>query len=315
MKIQFIKDLKPGQSVNDVFYLISREIRDRRDGGSFLILQLTDKTGTIEGKIWEKVEDYINSIIPRQFVRIAGFVREYSGTTEIAVKTLTPVPIEEINKADFLPTTRFNSEEMLVELKGYLTSITNPYLLKLIKNFFDDDEFLEQFKTAPGAASVHHAYLGGLLEHTVYMLRLSREIAKVYPEVDYSLLVSGIILHDVGKIKEYFYDKVIDHTYDGRLLGHIIMGYEMVSNKIAAIPDFPAELRRLLLHMILTHHGHLEFGSPKTPKFVEAFLLHILDYTDARVMMFREVMEKNKGAKWTEYHQFLETNVYLKDQE
>jgi len=224
MKKQFVKDLKAGQSVEDVFYLLGREIRDRRDGGSFLILLLTDKTGSIEGKIWNNVEDYIESSIPRQFVRIAGSVREYSGVTEIAVKELKPVPIEEIDKVDFLPTSRFNPDEMLAELKGYFAQITNPYLLKLMENFFDDKEFVEQFKTAPGAASVHHAYLGGLLEHTIYMLRLSKEIAKVYPEVDYSLLVAGIILHDVGKIKEYIYDKVIDHTFEGRLLGHIVMG-------------------------------------------------------------------------------------------
>ena len=315
MKKQFVTDLRAGQSVQDIFYLVGREVRDRRDGGSFLILELTDKSGKIYGKIWDNAKTVIELAIPGNFYQITGSVKEYGGANEIAVKDLTEVPLERIAKEDFLPTSRFNSDELLSELKSYFNLIKNQFLAKLINNFFDDEEFVEQFKTAPGATSVHHAYLSGLLEHTVYMLRLSQSIEKIYPEVDYSLLLTGIILHDVGKIKEYIYEITIDHTYEGRLLGHIVMGYEMVNAKIDQITDFPTELKRVLLHMILTHHGHLEFGSPKTPKFVEAFLLHILDYTDARVMMFRDATEKNKGAKWTEYHQFLETNVYIKDQE
>jgi 3'-5' exoribonuclease len=315
MKKQFIKDLKAGQSIQDIFYLVSREVRDRKDGGSFLILALTDKSGKIFGKIWDNAKQVIEYAIPGNFYQITGSVKEFAGANEIAVRDLTEVPLEQIAKEDFLPTSRFNSDELLTELKTYFKLIDNQYLKKLIDTFFADDEFVEQFKTAPGAASVHHAYLSGLLEHTVYMLRFSKEIPKVYPEVDYPLLVAGIVLHDVGKIKEYVYETTIDHTYEGRLLGHIVMGYEMVNAKIDKIPEFPDELKRVLLHMILTHHGHLEFGSPKTPKFVEAFLLHILDYTDARVMMFLDVTEKNKGVKWTDYHQFLETNIYIKDQE
>lgn len=315
MKKQYVKDLKAGQSVQDIFYLVGREVRDRRDGGAFLILALTDKSGKIYGKIWDNAKQVIEYAIPGNFYRITGTVKEYGGENEIAVKDLTEVPLEQVAKNDFLPASRFNSDELLAELKTYFKLVDNPNLTKLIDSFFADDEFVEQFKTAPGAASVHHAYLSGLLEHTVCMLRLSKEIPKVYPEVNYPLLVTGVILHDVGKIKEYVYDKTIDHTYEGRLLGHIVMGYEMVSTKIDQIPDFPAELKRVLLHMILTHHGHLEFGSPKTPKFVEAFLLHILDYTDPRVMMFLDATKKNKGVKWTDYHQFLETNIYIKDQE
>lgn len=315
MKKQFVKDLKAGQSVQDIFYLIGREVRDRRDGGSFLILALTDKSGKIYGKIWDNAKQVIEYAIPGNFYQITGSVKEFGGANEIAVRDLNEVLLEQVAKEDFLPASRFNLDEMLAELRGYFNLIKNPYLVKLIESFFQNEEFVVQFKTVPGGARVHHAYLGGLLEHTVLMLRLAKDIPKAYPEVDYSLLIAGIILHDVGKIKEYVYDKTIDHTYDGRLLGHIVMGYEMVSAKIDEIPDFPDELKMVLLHMILSHHGRLEFSSPKTPKFVEAFLLHILDYTDARVMMFRDVVEKNKSVKWTDYHQFLETNVYIKDQE
>jgi 3'-5' exoribonuclease len=315
MKKQFVSDLRAGQFVQDIFYLKNRELRDKRGGGNFLILELVDRTGTISGKVWDDAKAMMDIALPGQYVRISGTVREYGGSTELAISDLIQIPPEQVSREDFIAKSRFNQDEMLAELKESFALITNPYLLKLVNNFFNDTEFTEQFKTTPGAATVHHAYLGGLLEHTVCMLRLSKDIAKVYPEVDCPLLVTGIILHDVGKIKEYTYDKAIDHTYEGRLLGHIVMGYEMVSAKIDQIPDFPAELKRVLLHMILTHHGHLEFGSPKTPKFVEAFLLHILDYTDARVMMFLDVVEKNKDVKWTEFHRFLETNVYIKDQE
>jgi len=315
MKKQYVSDLKAGQLVQDIFYLANREIRDRKGGGSFLVLELSDRTGSISGKVWDNAKTLSLQAIPGQFLKISGSVREYSGSIEIAVSDLTIIPYDQIAKDDFIPKSQYNREELFAELKEYLIQITNPFLSKLVNRFLEDKEFVEQFKLAPGAARVHHAYLGGLLEHTVFMLRLSKTMAKVYPKIDYPLLVTGIILHDVGKVKEYVYDKVIDHTLEGRLLGHIVQGYEMISTQIDEIKGFPAELRRVLLHMILTHHGHLEFGSPKTPKFVEAFLLHMLDYIDARAMMFQEATEKNKGVKWTEYHQFLETNVYIKDQE
>ncbi len=171
MKRQFIKDLKAGQLIQEIYYLVGREIRDKRDGGSFLILELTDKTGSISGKIWDDAKEFMNLTIPGQFVRISGSVREYAGNNEITIKELATVPIEEVTKADFLPTSRFNPDELLTELKTYFEQIENPYLLKLINLFFDDKEFVKQFQIAPGAASVHHAYLSGLLEHTVYMLR------------------------------------------------------------------------------------------------------------------------------------------------
>jgi 3'-5' exoribonuclease len=145
------------------------------------------------------------------------------------------------------------------------------------------------------------------------MCRIARVIPQVYPEVNHDLLLTGIILHDVGKTREYVYEKAIDHSLDGRLIGHIVTGYQMVQDKIAAIPDFPAEPARMLLHIILSHHGQMEFGSPKTPKFAEALIVHFLDNLDARVAMFRDAVEKNPNVKWTDFHQYLETNIYIPD--
>jgi 3'-5' exoribonuclease len=201
---------------------------------------------------------------------------------------------------------------MLAELRGFIAEVKNVHLRALLDAFFDDPRFVEQFSLVPAGARVHHAYLGGLLEHTLMMCRGARVLPDNYAEVDRDLLLTGIILHDIGKLREYVYDIAIDHTPDGRLLGHLVMGCQMVEEKLAGIKDFPEELSKLIRHIILAHHGEMEFGSPKTPKFVEAFLVFSLDYLDSRVAIFRDMVEKNKNVKWTDYNDYLESNVYVR---
>lgn len=314
MKRQFVKDLKVGVLVNDIFLCTRRDVKDRRDGGQFLTLELKDKTGTINAIIWERIEDALACVETGGFYHVQGRVGDYQGNPQLTISLIWPADKSELSREDFLTASRYDPKEMLAELRSYITEVKNPHLLRVLTAFFDDAQFIERFSTAPAGAQVHHDYLSGLLEHTLFMCRLARAVAVTYPEIDRDLLMTGVILHDVGKVKEYCYDVAIDHTLDGRLIGHIVLGYEMVKEKITAIKDFPEELARMLLHIILSHHGHLEFGSPKTPKFVEAFVVYSLDNLDSRVMMFREVVEKHPGIKWTDFHQYLETNVYIKDQ-
>jgi 3'-5' exoribonuclease len=312
MKKQFVKDLSVGNKVNDIFYIRSRRQFEKRDGGKFLILELADKTGAVQGKVWD-YEEFLSESVPGNFAKVQGDVSEYNGETQITVINIQKVSDKEISVTDFIVSSRFNIEEMYKEFSSYFDLVKDADLKKLLNNFFSNPDFLRKFKSAPASTGVHHAYIGGLLEHTLFMLRLSRSVPDVYPEVDYSLLITGLILHDVGKIREYLYDKVIAHTDEGYLIGHIVVGYEIVKNEIDKIAGFPELKKEMLLHIILSHHGIREYGSPTTPKFAEAYLVHNLDNLDARMMMFRDTTEKNQDVKWSDYHQFLETKVFIKN--
>lgn len=316
MKRQFVNTLKVGDKVNDVFYVRERRQLEKRDRSKFLILELSDKTGTISGKIWDYV-DLLSSIsIPGTFAKIEGAVSEYNGELQITVSNVSKVADKDVQSADFIASSQNDIETMYLELTKFIAQIKDKDYKKLLDVMFSDEKFTRQFKHAPASTGIHHGYLGGLLEHTLFMLKLSQSIPAVYPELDYSLILTGIILHDIGKINSYTYDKVIDHTDEGKLIYHIVEGYritnDLINNKI---PDFPKRKKQLLLHIILSHHGLREYGSPVTPKFAEAFIVHDLDNLDARVWMFRDTLEKNKDVKWSDYHNFLETEVYIKHQD
>ena len=314
MKKQFIKDLKAGTQVDDVFYCSRRDVKERRDGGAFLTLELRDKTGSVNAVMWDRIDDALRCVEVGGFYRVVGRMGDYQGKPQFNVSLIYPADPADVSRDDFIAASRYDRDKMMAELRGYVAAVKNSHLSALLDAIFGDPDFVEKFSLAPGGARVHHAYLGGLLEHTLLMCRLARSFPEVYKEIDGDLLMTGVILHDVGKVREYVYDVAIDHSHDGRLLGHITMGYEMVSDKLAGIKGFPEELGRMLLHIVLAHHGQMEFGSPKTPKFAEAFIVYFLDNLDARAAMFRETVEKNAGAKWTDFHPYLETNVYIKDQ-
>lgn len=315
MKKQFAKELNVRDKVNDIFYIRSRRQLEKRGGGKFLILELSDKTGTIEGKIWDYVDDLFQASNPGNFVKVEGTVSEYMDETQITISNILKVSEKEVSGKDFLPSSKFDIETMYKGLTGYIELVVDADLRKLLNNLFSNPEFLNKFKYAPASTGIHHGYLGGLLEHTLFMLRLSQSVPNVYPEIDYSLLIAGLILHDIGKITSYTYEKVIDHTDEGHLIGHIVRGYEMAKDEIDKIEGFPEQKKQMLLHIILSHHGLREYGSPTTPKFAEAYLVHDLDNLDARMMMFRDTTEKNQDTKWSDYHQFLETRVFIKNRD
>uniref|UniRef100_A0A7V3PTT6 HD domain-containing protein n=1 Tax=candidate division WOR-3 bacterium TaxID=2052148 RepID=A0A7V3PTT6_UNCW3 len=313
MKRQFVKDLKPGTIVNDVFWCARRDLKDRRDGSQFLTFEIRDRTGSLPAIMWDKIEDGLNYIADGNFCHVQGRVGDYQGKLQITVNAVYPVEPVQVSRADFLPASRFNSAELMKELQEYISSIKNPYLRSLLESFFRDTDFAARFAQAPAAVRVHHAWLGGLLEHTVMMCRQANHLPEVYPEIDRDLLLTGCILHDIGKLQEYTISTAIEHTDEGKLLGHIVLGYQMVADHIRQIPDFPPELAKMVLHIILAHHGEQEYGAPKTPKFPEAFLVFALDYQDSRLAIFRSAMEKNRGLRWTEFNDYLETEVYLND--
>jgi 3'-5' exoribonuclease len=313
MKKQFVKDLITGNKVNDIFYVRERRALPRRDGGKFLIVELADKTGSVSGKIWDNIEEFMSEAIPGNFVKIQGEVSEYNNELQITVNNIQQIPDQDVSAQDFLQTSKYNIDKMYQELNRFINQIKDADYRKLLELMFADPTFVKQFSSAPASTGIHHGYLGGLLEHTLFMLKLSQSIPQVYPELDYSLLLTGIILHDIGKINSYTYDKVIDHTDQGKLIYHIVEGYRLTNDFINnQIPDFPEQKKQLLLHIILSHHGLREYGSPVTPKFAEAFIVHDLDNLDARVWMFRDITEKDKDRQWSDYHNFLETEVYIK---
>ncbi len=314
MKRQFLKDTRPGTQVDDVFYCCRRDVKERRDGGAFLSLELRDKTGSVPAIMWDRIDDALRCVEVGGFYRVVGRMGDYQGKPQFTISLIYPAEPADISRDDFIAASRYDRGQLMTELRGYVAAVKNRHLRALLDSFFTDEKFADEFSLVPAGARVHHAFLGGLLEHTVMMCRAAQPLPDIYPELDRDLLLAGVILHDIGKVKEYVYDVAIDHTPDGRLMGHLVMGAKMLEDKISVIKDFPAELSRLIRHIVLSHHGELEFGSPKTPKFAEAFLVFSLDYADSRLAIFREVVEKNRKAKWTDFNNYLDTNVYIKDE-
>lgn len=315
MKKQFVRDLKPGVQVDDIFYCSRRDVRERRDGGAFLMFEFRDKTGAVAGIMWDRVDDALRCVEAGGFYRVQGKFGEYQGKPQLTVNVIYPADMADVARDDFIAASKYNRDELLKEIAGYIAEVKNPHLRALLDSFFKDAAFVEQFSLVPAGARVHHAYIGGLLEHTALMCRSARVLPAIYQEIDGDLLMTGTILHDIGKIREYAYEISIDHTHEGRLLGHLVMGCRMVEEKMAGIKDFPAELSRMVRHIILAHHGQMEFGSPKTPKFAEAFLVYSLDYADSRLAIFREAVARSRNAKWTDYNDYLDSNVYIPDPE
>ncbi len=310
MKRNFARDLKKGDTVDDAFFIAERYYGKKNV--EYLIFNLQDKTGVIRGKIFDNIDKYIG-IKEHSFVWVKGTVEEYQGRPEIRISEITEVEPKAVKREDFVLTSKRNLDQMVKEVLGYCAQVENPFLAQLLNSFFSDPEFLAQFRECPAAKRAHQAYLGGLLEHTVYLGRLVQAAKEIYPEeFDFSLLMTGALLHDIGKIKEYEYDVDINLSTQGKLIGHICLGYAMVREKIREIKDFPADLADKTLHLILASHGELEQGSPVLPKIPEAFFLYHIDNLDAKLAMVRELKEKpKKNNFWSEYHKLLETDIYF----
>lgn len=311
MKKLFIRDIRAGDLVEDVFVLSEKIMAQKRDGNNFLNITLSDKTGNIKGVIWDRVDDISAGTASGNFVQIRGTVSEYKGMLQLVVKSMTKIPADSVNPSDFLPATQRDIDKMFLRLLKMIASMETEHLKKLFEMFFNDMEFVNKFKNAPAAKKMHHAYIGGLLEHTLSMVLLADRIAGHYSGVDRDLLLAGAILHDIGKIRELNYKYNIDYSDEGRLLSHVVIGTMLLDEKIKEIEDFPEDQAFLLRHMIVSHHGTREFGSPEPPKTIEAVLLNYIDEIDAKVNGIREFMAtEDPNESWTSYHRLLGRHFY-----
>jgi len=312
MKKQFAKDLKPGDFVEDIFVLSAKAVNQKKDGNNYLNVTLSDKTGSIKGVVWDNVDQIAAGTSSGDVVRIQGNVSEYRGVAQLVLKHMEACTADEVDPAEFLPTTRHSVNSMFERLLKLTASLEDGFLKALLNSFWDDKEFVRRFKTAPAAKKMHHAYIGGLLEHTLSMTTLADKIAGHYSGINRDLLIAGAILHDIGKTKELEYTLNLDYSDEGRFLSHIVIGLEMIQAKLAQIEDFPDQLELLLKHMIVSHHGTREFGSPEPPKTVEAVLLNYIDEMDSKVKGIRDfIASEDPNETWTSFHRLLGRHFYI----
>ncbi|KPA13087.1 HDIG domain protein [Candidatus Magnetomorum sp. HK-1] len=312
MKTTFVESLVEGNAVQDIFIVTEKTISNKKDGQPFLQIRLTDRTGSIRGVLWDNVETFSSGFKQGDYVKIQGRVTAYRSELQLTIISVQKILIENVEPSDFLPMTQRDPVQMFSSLQEQSKTIVNKDLKKILQTFWSDDKFVQKFCIAPAAKKMHHAYLGGLLEHTLSVSRLvDRLIQCHYRGIDRDLLLTGAILHDIGKIHEFEYATMIDYSDEGRLLSHIIIGMRMLDEKIALITDFPAKTAQLLRHMIASHHGKRLFGSPEPPKTLEAMILHYLDDLDSKIMGVRDFMEKSDVSEdWTPYNYPMERQFY-----
>jgi 3'-5' exoribonuclease len=311
MKKKFINEIALSETIDDIFLLKEKSLVRKKDGEHFLSMVLADKTGTINAVAWDHVERFKNQSSSGDFVRVQGTVGEYKASRQISVKGIESVLPEGIRYEDFMPATRRNTQQMFDQLKKISEAMETIHYKQLMALFWQDEGFVDKFKLAPAAKKMHHAYLGGLLEHTLSLALLAEKVMKHYGGIDKDLLLTGAMLHDIGKVKEFEYERSIDYSDEGRLITHIVIGIDMIEKKINQIEGFPEKAGILLKHLIVSHHGSRELGSPQVPMTLEAVRLHYLDEIDSKINGIREFMESDDtDGDWTPYHKMLERFFY-----
>ena len=310
--MQTIASLKEGDWVEEIYLVTSKQISTAKNGVTYLSLKLADKTGEIDGRLWDNADAVAGKFEREDFVRIKGMASNYQGSMQIKMKTLEKVDDSAVDVANFLESSPRNPDEMVKELRAFAAALSNVHLRQLMNSFLDDAVFMAVFRRTPAAKTLHHNYIGGLLEHIVELIALSRDVAKHFPSIDLDLLTVGAFLHDIGKVKELAVRKSIEYTTEGRLIGHISIGYEMIVEKVNTIPGFPAELTMLLKHIMLSHHGEYEFGSPKRPKIQEAIIINYLDDLAAKINNFQATLKKENvtAGEWTGYSKMHDRYLY-----
>ncbi len=299
MKDFFVSDAArcENQSVVSYFAVTSKQLRSKKEGGgSYLALVLADKSGQFDARMWENFEKPATEIALGDVVKVQATVCRFGEKLQLKLDKLRKATTDEYTLADFVPHTDRNIDELWMELQGFVASFTDPHLSGLVRSFLEEPEYADKLRYAPAAKSMHHAYIGGLLEHVVSILGLCEAMAKHYPVVHRDLLMTGAIFHDIGKLVELSWGTSFDYTIEGQLLGHITIGVGLIDRHIARIPDFPPPLRNLLQHIVLSHHGKYEFGSPKLPMIREALLLSYLDDIDAKMQTMNGEIRRSAEA-------------------
>lgn len=309
--MKYINEFFEGNKVTGIYLCKHKQSAVTKNGKPYENVILQDKTGTIDAKIWDPNSQGIDDFDAMDYIDITGDVSCFAGALQISIKRVRKAYEDEYLPEDYLPVSKKNIDQMYGELLQYINSVENPHLSQLLKMFYVENEnFIKRFKFSSAAKTVHHGFVGGLLEHTLSVTNLCEYYTKAYPVLNRDLLISAAIFHDMGKTQELSAFPLNDYTDDGQLLGHIMMGAEMLHDAIRTIPDFPAKLESELKHCILAHHGELEYGSPKKPALVEAAALNLADNTDAKMETFTEIFDGAKDQnEWLGYNRLFESNI------
>jgi 3'-5' exoribonuclease len=316
----YVKDLVEGMAVSEVFVLESKSLGTTRAGKPFLTLVLRDKTGRIDAKVWDDAEAISDNLAGVQFVHVNGSIESYNNRLQLKVAHLAVKREQDVALDEFLATSARDPDEMFDELKKIGRTVKDPWLLKLLAAFFTDESFVARFKVSPASKTIHQSYVGGLLEHTLSVVKIASMLAEHYSDLNdgrglnRDLLLTGAVLHDIGKIAELESGIVQGYTTPGHLIGHIVLGYRMVDEKIKAIEGFPPELREQIGHLVLSHQGRLEWKSPVVPQFTEAILLHYIDDLDAKVHHVAQAIAnaRDPDADFTDWDRVLERFYYTR---
>jgi 3'-5' exoribonuclease len=290
--------------ITSTFVVVSKQIKPKKTGDPYLALTLGDRSGQIEAKMWDNVEEVLDAFEQDDFLKVKGLINKYKQRFQLTIHKLRKLGDSEIEFADYLPKTAKDIDELWRTLTGFVATFQNPKLKSLVQAFMDDPEIANAYRNAPAAKTLHHAYIGGLLDHVVSLFRSCDLICKNYPQVNRDLLLTGAFLHDIGKIHELTYNRSFSYTTKGQLLGHMVIELEMLQAKLALVPDFPENLKTMIEHLIISHHGQYEFGSPKLPMFPEALMLHYLDDLDSKMEAMRAQFERDgtHDGPWTSYN-------------
>lgn len=310
--MKYIREYHEGDRFSGIYLCKMRSSAVTKNGKPYDNVLFQDKTGILDGKIWDVDSQGIDDFDALDYVDVVGDISSFNGQLQVSVKRVRIAGEGEYDPSDYLPMTNKNIDEMWSQLIGLIDSVENPYLNRLLCSYFKEDtDFIKKFRFSSAAKSVHHAFVGGLLEHTLSVALLCNFYCTRYPMLKRDLLISAAIFHDMGKTLEYSAFPMNDITDDGQLLGHIVMGVEMLGERIHTIPGFPKTLENELKHCIVAHHGELEYGSPKKPALIEAEALYFADNTDAKMETFTEIFEATDKSDWLGFNKFLESNIRM----
>ena len=292
------------QTITSYFVVAVKQVKSKKSGELYLSLVLADRSGQIQANMWDNVNDAISEFDQDDFVKAKGVVHKYNGRWQLTIHKMRKLGESEIDYSDYLPKTSKDVEQLWQTVCSYIDGFENPWLKSLLREFCQDEKLVSAYKKAPAAKTLHHAFVGGLLDHVVSLFTACDLVSRNYPQVNRDLLLTGAFLHDIGKLHELTYQRSIAYTTKGQLLGHMIIELEMLHDKIALVPGFPEELKVLLEHLIISHHGEYEFGSPKLPMFPEALMLHYLDDLDSKMESMRAQFEREAelDTPWTSYN-------------
>jgi 3'-5' exoribonuclease len=312
-----VQQLADGESLDDVFLVGDKQLRANRNGVLYLQIELRDRSGSISARMWNATEVQFRSFDEGDLLKVKGKVQLYQGSLQVIFTAFDRMPPGQFNLDDFMPQTEQDVSRLFDRLRAPLRKLANPHLRALVECFLIDDGLMQGFCNAPAGVRQHHAYRGGLLEHVVTMLDGAERLLPLYPELNRDLLLMGIFLHDIGKVRELSYDRVFGYTDEGQLVGHVVIGVELLDEKVAKVPEltgepFPPELLLRLKHMIVSHHGTYEFGAPRLPMTPEAIALHYLDNLDAKIHSFtRDIREDRGGSSaWTPFNQSTQRRLF-----